>query len=108
MLRGVAYWSRRTAFLFLTLMGILPLANVGVRLRHAWAGPDSLNRVVLGLCALSIVVIWALFLRYIRKLDKLTGRIEEKALNRLSQSTYAIGFLGYLMLLEAMLLIHRQ
>jgi len=108
MLQPRAYWSRRTELLMLGLLGIGIMANIGVRLWRAWTAPDSLDRLVLCIVACMIVGTWALLLRHARDIDKLAGHAEEKVLARLSSSAYGIAFAGYLMLLEALLLMHHH
>jgi hypothetical protein len=67
-----------------------------------------MDRLALGFIAWMILATWALFFRYVRDMDKIAGQSEEKILARLSQGTYTIGFLGYMMVLDALLLIHRH
>jgi len=43
---------------------------------------------------------------HMRALDKLTDQSEEKILVRLSSSAYVMAFLGYLMISEALSLMH--
>ena len=106
--RGSAYWSRRTELLMLTFLGIAMMADVGLRLWRSWAAPDSLDRLALGSIAFMIVALWVALFRHVRQLDKLAGHVEEKALNRLSTCASAIGTLGLVMLLDALLLMHHQ
>jgi hypothetical protein len=104
MLQPRAYWSRRTELLGLSLIGVLMLANVGIRFWRAWEGRSKgLDCFALGCIAFMIVGIWIVALRHARDLDKLAGQTEERLVARLSNSAFAIGFLGYMMLLEALI-----
>jgi hypothetical protein len=100
------FWSRRTALLCLTLLGSLALANVVVRFWRLRAGSDSLDLLVLGTIALGIVVIWFLYFTHMRALDKLSDQSEKKVLARLSSAAYTMGFFAYMMVIEALLLMH--
>jgi len=90
----------------LALLGSLTLANVGVRLWRVRANADDLDIFVLGFIAIGIVVTWFLCFMHMRALDKLTDQSEEKILVRLSSSAYVMAFLGYLMISEALSLMH--
>ncbi len=89
----------------LGLIGSLALANVVVRLWRLRANSDGLDILVLGFIAIGIVVIWFLCFMHMRALDKLTDQSEEKILVRLSSTAYAMGFFGYLMIIDALLLM---
>jgi len=43
---------------------------------------------------------------HMRALDKLTDQSQEKILVRLSSTAYAMGFFGYLMIIEVLSLMH--
>jgi len=100
----VPYWSRRTALLMLGLIGSLALANVVVRLWRLRANSDDI--FVLGFLAVGIVATWFLCFMHMRALDKLTDQSQEKILVRLSSTAYAMGFFGYLMIIEVLSLMH--
>ena len=108
MVRGTAYWAGRTVLLTLALIGILLVANVCLRLWRDWPVVDSLDRVALGFIAIGITAIWLLFLRYVRQLDKLRGQVDEGTLAGLAYGTFGIGFISYMMLAEALLMVRRH
>jgi hypothetical protein len=60
----------------------------------------------MALIPVGIVLICFFSLRYHWDLDKLRGQLEEKALDRLARSTFAMGFLGLVALSEALMLVH--
>lgn len=81
------------------------MANAGMRFIRAWtSGSKGLDCFALGSIVFMIVGIWSAVFRHVKDLDKLAGQADERLVARLSNSTYAIGLLAYMMLLEALLL----
>ena len=99
MLRGAAYWSRRTQLLFLAIIAVLVWASVLVRLYRFWATTDSIDRFARCLIALFVPAVWTIFFRHVQHLNELAGQIEEKSLERLSQGPYTLAFLSCVMVL---------
>lgn len=90
----------------LALIGSMALANVGVRLWRLRANSDGLDIFVLSFIAIGIVAIWFFCFMHMRALDKLADQSEEKILLRLSFSAYGMCFFGYMMIMEALSLMH--
>jgi hypothetical protein len=92
----------------IAFLGGILLLDIAVHLLRppvGFAGWDYLEPV---LCAGSIVVIWLLYRRFLRELDRLSKQVEGSTLDRLSGICFSLALLAYLMIPLPMLLIHHH
>jgi hypothetical protein len=106
MLRGAAYWNRRTYLLFVTLWVFLALLDLLGTFWGSWGSLHAVDRVAVVLIAVPIGMIAFFGLKHVRELDELSGQVEEKALDRLSRNAFAMGILGCGALQAALTLLH--
>jgi hypothetical protein len=101
-----SYWSRRTNVWLLGFFGILMLADIGVRCWRLAPATRSADALALFAVAFCIVAIWLNYFRHVRQLNQLPEQISDKLVARLSRTAFGMCLIGYLMLLEGLLLHH--
>src|SRR6266540_487369 len=95
-------------FWALTLIGSILLLDIGAIFWHPPAGFAAWDYLEWGLNATLVVVIWYKYRRQLQDLNKLSDRIDGKALGRLSTHAYSITFFAYIILLQCLASIHRH
>jgi hypothetical protein len=99
--------SRRYSFWALTLFGGVLLLDIVVHLLRPPAGFSGSDYIEPGFAAVSIVAIWLLYRWLLQELNRMRGTVAERTLDRISQITFSMAFLGYLMFpLPLMLIRH--
>ena len=99
--------SRNYLYILAFLGGTLLLDIAGHLLRPptGFAGWDYLEP---SLGVASIVVIWFLYRKCLRELDRLSKRVEKSALDRLSGICFSVAFIAYMMIPLPIVLLHHH
>ena len=87
----------------LALMGGGVLLNVAARLWRRPSGFGPMSYVELWVDAVLVVMIWFVYYRHTRDVDKLAGQSEKKVQTRLVWGPYTIAFFAYLLLLQGLM-----
>ena len=78
-------------------------------MRRIWrlgATLDGVDRISLFAIPSFIIALWLLYFVHVRALNRLPESVSEKLLARLSSTAFSMCMLGYVMLMEALLMHH--
>jgi len=82
------------------------LADICVRWWRLGPATRSADALALFGVTFCIVAIWFNYFRHVRQLNQLPEQVSEKLVARLSRTAFGMCLMGYLMLLEGLLLHH--
>ena len=106
MLRGAAYWHRKTYLFFVTFWVFISLLDLLGTFWGSWESLHAADRLAVVLIVVAVGMIAFFGLKHVRDLDELSGQVEEKGLDRLSRNAFAMGILGCAALQAALMLLH--
>jgi low temperature requirement protein LtrA len=84
----------------------MTLGNIGIKLWRLSPASDGSDRFVLSVVAFFAVSLWSIYFIHVRELDKISEHVGQKALARLSRTSFVMCMCGFMMVTVALSLTH--